>query len=324
MKHLTSYIAAAMLSLAACTSPKEGWSVEGEGAPDSLTVTLEMPSAVGGWYVADSAKVSSQGSYSITRPRAKGEIYRLNIGGRYIYLPADSTETIHVDAAGRLSGSPEALLFNSVDSVLALPADSLSDRRILQVLDGNYGSTAAYYATLRLQGSNRRLLRAVANVYKETRPNDLRTLVLLAQIPEAQPAQTELVVDAPEVGYFDFELMNRHGKMVSLSSVVDASPRTLLCFIDFTDDALPAMHLALGDLLTRSPGTAIFEVGLAPNQHVWADATSQLRWTNVYQSDAAPRTHLRQYNIPRLPAFFLIENGQVTRRLFSPDELQSL
>ncbi len=313
-----------MLSLAACTSPKEGWSVEGEGAPDSLTVTLEMPTAVGGWYVADSAQVADDGTYSITRPRAKGEIYRLNLGGRYIYLPADSTETIRVAASGRLSGSPEALLFNSVDSVLALPADSLSQRRMLQVLNGNYGSTAAYYALLRLQGSNQRLLRAVANVYSEQRPNDPRTLMLLAQLPQSRPAQTELVVDAPELGYFDFELMNRQGKMVSLSSVVESAPRTLLCFIDFTDEALPAIHLALGDLITKSPNTAVFEVGLAPNQHVWADATAELRWTNVYQSEAASRTHLRQYNIPRLPAFFLIEGGQVTRRINSLDEIPNL
>jgi len=309
-------------------SDQESWTLKGSAFPESEMVYIEEPTTAGGWYVADSVKPDADGTFMFTRPRAKGSIYRVSAGDLSVYVPADSTETIELtigqNGVAKMSGSPEAELFSAVDSLIAhSPATTLT-RSLLKLLDGNYSSLAAYYATRRVR--NRLLLRTVTNRHVEELPDNPRTAILAAEYertrnhaPGKQEAQ-QVVITAPETAYFEIELMDRNGDMQKLSSVVDSANVALLAFVDFTASNAPAVNLALGEAHSR--GVAIYQVGFAENQHLWANATESLPWTAVYQSESATRTHLQQYVVSSLPTFFLFRNGEIIERISDPTKIK--
>lgn len=310
MKHLPLFLLASAALLAGC-SKTEGWSLTGE-APDSIpTVYLQAPTNAGGWYTLDSATVKN-GKYTFNEPRANSQIYAVKLGENTLYVPADSTEALEMTADGLRSGSPEAELFNKVDEAFR---GGGAGREMLLALDGNYSTTAAYYATRLVK--DRRLLRAVANRYNEERPDDPRTALLKAELakamPKPQPSGQQQVIYADEISYYDVELMDRNGEMQKLSDVVNANPIVVLAYVDFTSSETPAITRALGD--ARSAGAEIFEVGFADNQHLWANASEGLPWHAVYQSEAADRTHINQYAVGVFPTFFIIKNGEIVERL---------
>lgn len=312
MKHPFALIAAgAALLVAGGCSDKKSWRLNGETADGVDTVYIEAPTTGGGWYTIDSTAVSD-GRYSFQLPEANGTIYRLRLGNRTVYLPADSTETLTLDATGRRGGSTEARLFNAVDSAMNAGADG---RGMLGCLDGQYASTAAYYATRIMR--DRTLLRTVANRYKEERPADPRTSVLLADFARTNPSETgngsQQVIYAPQISYFDIELMDREGKMRKLSETVENSTVAILAYVDLASSDAPAITRALGD--ASNTGAAIFEVGFHENQHLWAAATEGLPWVNVYQSEAADDTHMGQYRVTALPMFFILRDGEITERI---------
>lgn len=318
-----------ILALASCAKEHQGWSLNGEVPTDVEVVTLEKPNAMGGWYVTDSITPDATGHFRIITERANRNIYRLKVADAYIYVPADSTETLTlvVDAAGghTLDGSHEAMLFTQVDEILASP-DSLTDRRILEALQHDWDSTAAYYANLRQKGRNVKLLKAVANAYSANRPEDTRTALLLQQVAGTLPQgqAQEIMIEAPETGYFDFSLQNAKGEQVALSSVVDSHPTAILAFVELEGDASAATHLQLGTIHTSHPEVGIYEVALHPNQHQFELLTRELPWTVVYQSETSPRTHLGQYAIQGFPTLFLLQDGVITRRITNSDDLKSL
>lgn len=107
MKPIFSYFktAATAASIAACvlaTSCGEpNFKIKGEiyGA-DNQPVLLEKSDFHGRWVVVDSTRTSSSGNFSISRPApAAPEIFRLDLNGKFIYLPIDSIETLHVETS---------------------------------------------------------------------------------------------------------------------------------------------------------------------------------------------------------------------------------
>lgn len=298
------------IALSSCNR-QEGWRLEGH-APDGVkSAIIQSPTTYGGWYGVDTVEVKD-GRYAFNLPRANSAIYRVDLGERTFYVPADSTETITLTADGIRTGSAEALLFNAVDSAITAGADA---KGILLALDGNYSSTAAYYATRAF--TNRTLLRAVANRYKEERPSDPRTAILFAEVQKLAPqgsetGQTQVIV-ADEISYYDIELMDRNGEMQKLSDVVENSPLAILAYVDFTDETTQAITRALGD--AQSAGAAIYEIGFNPNQYLWADSANGLPWVCVYQSEAADKAHISQYAVGSFPTFFIFRNGEIVERL---------
>lgn len=322
-------LAAGALLLAACSADREQWTLTGTVPAGTAMVVLDEPTTAGGWYAADSVAPDPSGKFTINRHRARGTIFRLHVGERELFVPADSTETITLtlgdDGRARLDGSPEARLFTAVDSVLAVTPDSLVVNALLRALDGNFASQAAYYATRRV--TNWRLLRTVANRHMEELPDNPRTAVLAAHFDimraengNANPNVQQVVIEAPVTSYFEIELMDRNGKMRKLSSVADSASVAVLAFVDFTASDAPAVNLALGE--AASAGAAIYQVGFAENQHLWALASEALPWTNVYQSESASRTHLQQYMVSQLPMFFLFRNGEIVERVTDPAKLK--
>lgn len=305
MKRYSVILLSAAL-LTGCSKPG-GWSLSG-GAPDSVdTIYIQAPTYAGGWYDLDSTIVKN-GKYSFNLPKANGTIYRVKGADYLVYVPADSTETLSLSANGIRSGSAEAELFNRIDS---LSGDS---RELLKALDGNYATTAAYYAT-RLN-KDYRLLRTVANRFHEERPNDPRTAILKAElvkkIPKSTPTEQQVIL-AEEINYFEIELIDRNGQLRKLSETVVANPLVVLAYVDFSNSDVPAITRALGD--SRNAGAEIYEVGFEENQHLWANASEGLPWVNVYQSDAAPRVHINQYAVASFPTFFIFKNGEIVDRI---------
>lgn len=327
-QHITA-LAAAALTLASCAGG-DNWKLRGSVPAGTAMVVLDEPTVAGGWYAADSVVPDSDGSFSIERPRAKGTIYRLRADGAEIYLPADSTETVGLtlgdDGSVHLTGSVEAALFAAIDSIVAATPDSLVATRLIERLEGQYASLAAYYATRRVD--DWRLLRTVTNRHLEEMPGNPRTAVLSSRFETARAARAKaagetprrVVIDAPVTDYFDIELMDRNGDMRCLSEVVDSASCAILAFVDFSSGSAPAVHLALGE--ARNAGAEIFEVGIAENQHLWALASEALPWVNVYQSESASRAHLQQYVVSQLPTFFLFRNGEIVERISDPSKLK--
>ncbi len=309
-----------LLAAAACTK-NQGWTLSGAAPAGVDTVYVMAPMLTGGWYALDSAAVSANGQYRFTLPRANGELFCVKVGNRSVYLTADSTETLTLDSLGVRGGSAEALLFNSVDSALNAGADA---KGLLRVLEGNYASKAAYYATRRMR--NHILLRTVANRYLEERPNDPLTVVLTTELRAAMPKTQEpgeqTVILADEIGYYDIELMDRNGDMRKLSELVESNPKVVLAYADFTTSDVQKVTLALGEAQSR--GAAIYEVGFGENQHQWAAASEGIPWVSVYQSDAADVTHIRQYAVGSFPTYFVITDGVVTGRASNQAELLEL
>ncbi len=306
MKKIYLLIVAAACLASCCHT--DGWSLKGE-APESVdTVIVQAPKFSGGWYNLDTAIVKD-GIYDFTLTPANGTIYRVILGERIVYVPADSTETISLTSRGVRSGSEEAMLFNIVDSLAP------DGNAILRALDGHYSSTAAYYATRIIKDG--RLLRTVTNRYNEERPNDARTLILKTELQRIMPkpaasGETQ-VIYAEEINYYDIELMNRYGDLLKLSDVVDNNPLVVLAYVDFTNGDTPAITRAIGD--AHNAGAEIYEIGFAENQHLWANLSENLPWTNVYQSDAASRTHISQYAVSTFPTFFIFKNGEIMERV---------
>lgn len=322
MNRLSIAILASAAALAAACTSGNRWTLEGTAPEGVDTIYIQAPTTAGGWYTVDSTAVKGGGKYTFRLPRANSEIYRVELGDKSIYVPADSTETITLAANGMRSGSAEALLFNSVDSIVASGADV---KAMLRTLDGHYASTAAYYATRLMR--NKLLLRTVANRFSEERPADPRTSIVRAELARMTPRRTgstndgqQPVILANEISYYDIELMDRNGRMQKLSDVVDNNTLALLAYVDFTADNAQAITRALGD--ASSAGAAIYEIGFSENQFLWASASEGLPWISVYQSDAGSKMHISQYAVGSFPTFFLFRNGEIIERITDHTKLQ--
>lgn len=320
MKIIRNLLAGAIIVAASGCSERDGWTLRGTAPSGVDTVYIMAPTLTGGWYALDSAAVDSRGEYRFDLPRANGELFCVKVGGRTVYMTADSTETLTIDSVGMRGGSAEAVLFNTVDSVLNAGADG---RGLLGALDGHYSSTAAYYATRRLR--DRALLRTVTNRYVEDRPNDPLTVVLTSELrammPKPQDSGEQTVILADEIGYYDIELMDRNGKMQRLSDLVNQNPLVVLAYADFTTPDVQMVTMALGEAQSR--GAAIYEIGFGENQHQWAAASEGIPWVSVYQSDAGDKTHIRQYAVAEFPTYFIIRNGEVVARASNIEELKN-
>lgn len=320
-KPLHLITAAACISLLAACAGHEGWTLNGEASDYVTIVYLEAPSADGSWYVADSVAPTS-GRYTFELPRANQTIYRVTAGSTVFYVPADSTETIDIDAAGMRKGSVESGLFNAVDSVVRAGGDS---RAMLLALNGHWASTAAYYAT-QLYPDSLTLLRTVTHRHKEEKPAAGRTQALQQRLEKLQKklkkqsgnAETT-VITAPITSYFDIELPDRNNTPQRLSDLVENNPLVILAFADFERPENKSLTMALGE--AAEAGAAIYEVGFDANMHLWRNHSDNLPWVNVYQSESAPKNALQSYMVSSLPTLFIISNGTIVERVANPSDL---
>lgn len=344
--HILAASAAVLLTGSACTGPQ--FTVKGdiEGA-DKGSVVLEKSDFGGRWVAVDSTRTDGSGHFEMHRPApASPEIFRLAYGGRYVYLPVDSTETITVTAAGAdfdtsftLSGSAQAEALERFDKdVAALPADCPADslaafkRRVYtEYLRDAQGSIVSYYVLTKTRGgaflfdpeADYKYYAAVATAFDHYRPDDPHTALLKQTSVEGMRRRNTAlgrrqVLQGEEITMIDITLPDEHGRQVSLSDIAGHGKRTVLVFSLMNEPQSPAINARLAELHKR--GVEIYQVSVDTDQYAWRDAAANLPWTTVF--DPSGTGTLAKYNVSVLPAYFIYSpSGDLTDRAADLDDL---
>ncbi len=338
----------------ACSDPSFKIKGDIEGA-DSQPVVLEKADFHGVWVAVDSTRTSGSGSFSITQAApAAPEIYRLNIDGRYVYIPVDSTESITVTSTladfGRkysVAGSENAELLAGFDREFMAfpenaPADSITafKRRVFtNYMYRNPGSVVTYYILTKTRGDqplfdpqsdeDYKYFAAVATGYKQLRPDDPHTRLLENTTLEALRARNsrkgiKRTIEAEELKLLDITLNDETGVARKLSDVAGKGKPTVLVFSLMTAQESPEFNRRLAQLRdSRGGNLVIYQVSLDPDQYAWRDAASNLPWITVYDPEGLESRAAAQYNVGTLPAFYIINaQGELVDRAFDFDSLR--
>lgn len=341
------------LSLSSCGEPK--FKVKGEiyGA-DNQAVVLEKPDFHGRWVAIDSTRTDASGAFSISREApASPEIFRLDVDGKKIYFPVDSTETISVETSlasfGKefnLSGSSNAEALERFEKELNALPDGVSPDSLAAFKKGVFskyihdsrGSIIAYYILTKTIGDkplfdpatdDYKYFAAVATGFKEHRPDDPHTALLEKTSLDAMKTRNKqrgahLEIEAEEITVIDVELPDENNKKVKLSDVMKNGKKTVLIFSLLTHPDSPAINKALADLYNSLGGNVNFyQVSLDSDQYAWRDAARNLPWTTVFDPEGAYSPSALKYNVNVLPAFFIYSPArELTDRALSVDDLR--
>ena len=156
---------------------------------------------------------------------------------------------------------------------------------------------------------------------------DSKYVKALEQEAASRRKQLELRVrlqTAEEIGYPQLELPDVHGKKVKIS---DLDAKAVLLYFWSPDNALQKM--ANLDVLKKiysdykGKGLEIYQVAIAVDKPAWERiVTAQgLGWTNVCDGLGENSPVIGQYNLNRLPAYFLIVDGQLSDRAISDEKM---
>lgn len=164
---------------------------------------------------------------------------------------------------------------------------------------------------------------AVATSWDTFHPNSLRgeNLHNIAiegmknvRIIQNKIAQSQRGIDPSKVNttnIIEVALRDNHGTMRRLT---DMKGRVvLLDFHVFGADGSTQRIMQLREIYNKyhSRGLEIFQVSLDPDEHFWKTQTAALPWICVHDDDAMNSGLLVQYNIRRLPTFFLVDRNNV-------------
>ena len=346
--------AAIVLAALATACGEADFKIKGEiyGADDK-PVILEKSDFHGRWVAIDSTRTSKTGAFSISRPApAAPEIFRLEVDGKFVYVPIDSTETITVnsslDSFGSefsLTGSQKAETLERFEKeLIALPAnisaDSLASfkRNVYSkyMRDGQ-GSIVSYYILTKIYGdkplfdpeTDYKYFAAVANGFKELRPDDPHTALLTNTSIENMKRRNKgkgkaLQIEAEEIKVIEIDLPDENGKNRKLSEIVGNGKPTVVIFSLLTHPDSPALNLELSNLYSSLGGNVNFyHISLDPDQYAWRDAAKNLPWTTVFDPDGEYSKAARSYNVGTLPTFFVYSaDGELTARPASIKEIR--
>ena len=134
------------------------------------------------------------------------------------------------------------------------------------------------------------------------------------RILESKMAQSQQGIDPSKINtsnIIEIALRDNRGNMRRLT---DMKGRVvLLDFHVFGADGSTQRIMKLRDIYNKyhSKGLEIFQVSLDPDEHFWKTQTAALPWICVHDDDATNSNLLVQYNIQRLPTFFLVDKNNV-------------
>lgn len=134
------------------------------------------------------------------------------------------------------------------------------------------------------------------------------------RILESKMAQSQQGIDPSKINtsnIIEIALRDNRGNMRRLT---DMKGRVvLLDFHVFGADGSTQRIMKLRDIYNKyhSKGLEIFQVSLDPDEHFWKTQTAALPWICVHDDDAMNSNLLVQYNIQRLPTFFLVDKNNV-------------
>ena len=134
------------------------------------------------------------------------------------------------------------------------------------------------------------------------------------RIIENKIAQSRRGIDPSKVNtanIIEIALRDNRGNMRRLT---DMKGRVvLLDFHVFGAEGSTQRIMQLRDIYNKyhSRGLEIFQVSLDPDEHFWKTQTAALPWICVHDDDAMNSNLLVQYNVQRLPTFFLVDRNNV-------------
>lgn len=134
------------------------------------------------------------------------------------------------------------------------------------------------------------------------------------RIIENQIAQSRRGIDPSKVNtanIIEIALRDNRGNMRRLTDMKGSV--VLLDFHVFGAEGSTQRIMQLRDIYNKyhSRGLEIFQVSLDPDEHFWKTQTAALPWICVHDDDAMNSNLLVQYNVQRLPTFFLVDRNNV-------------
>lgn len=299
IKPISTFCLAAMAALiCSCSSDPahkslgDGWTIKGT-INDAADKTLYVEaSKFNNWYLLDSLVIGADGTFSFqaAQPDTVPSVYRLRMGDRYIYFPADGAETITLDGSAKdfsrgykLSGTKAAADFSTIDSLInstvdrigvqAALSDSLLKQRLNLIINRDTTCIVSYYIIGKFIGGTPyydltdshdiAILGNAANNFAVHRPKDIRAEELLRRY---QAARAELRRNSPnrrvreiQIGddqiigrpKVDMRLYDRTGRLHDFDRVASAGKVTILNFTRYDGQASPANTVALNKIYEK-------------------------------------------------------------------------
>lgn len=347
------FVAVASLSFMTGCGQKE-FSIRGQISDSSgRTLLLEKADFTGRWILLDSVQIGTGGNFNISYPAsATPEIYRLDLDGKYLYIPIDSTESITVKSSAKdfgniftLSGSEQAEKMTRFTTELykTRPEDYPTFKKTVMrdiILPGQ-GDLMSYYVLTHVVGdkplfdvrcgADAQYFAAVATAYQQYRPEDPRTKLLEQMAISAMKARNadsgkKTVIKAPETSLIDMEFRDKSGTARKLSEVSGNGHPTLLIFSFLNEKESPAITRRISELYQRyGKRINFYQVCLDRDITSWRQAAEPLGWTVVIDPSGVNSRVAASYAVRQMPAFFLINaKGELTARADDFDTLNAL
>lgn len=151
---------------------------------------------------------------------------------------------------------------------------------------------------------------SLATVYPESKY--VKALKAEADRRRAYLELESRILNAQEIGYPDIVLPDVNGQKVALSEL--NSKVTMIYFWSASDASQKMFNLDVLKSLYEefhTKGFNIYQVSLDPDKALWAKVIKQqnLPWVNVCDSRGATSPYVTTYNIPALPAVYILKDG---------------
>ncbi len=130
-------------------------------------------------------------------------------------------------------------------------------------------------------------------------------------------AEQQQVIDASKVstaGVIEIALPDNRGTMRKLTSL--RGKVVLLDFHVFAMKQSTARIMQLRELYNKyhAQGLEIYQVSFDPDEHFWKESVSALPWVSVRDAAGLGSQTAVQYNVQRIPTFFLIDKNNVLQK----------
>lgn len=339
--------------LVSCSGNK--FTVDGriDGAGDTTKLVIEE-SGNGSWFILDTITTTGNGQFRYDReaPQFPG-IYRIRLNSQAIYFPIDSLEHISINTSLKafdtdfsVSGSEHAEQVMKIDKDAIKYARGASGEKMAQwkrslanMVVADPGGIVSYYIINKyIQGqplfdpaddSDIKVIGAVANLFRQYRPNDPRTDYLVSLVLSAQRERrirhNELdTVQVSMTSMFNITLQDYNGITHDLVKEAGKGNVVILNFTIYEGDFSPAFNKILNDTynLYKGRGLEIFQVSLDRDDVTYRQAAKNLPWITVYDPMgrfSAP------YNLESVPTVFVINrHGDIAERVDDVAQLTNI
>lgn len=198
----------------------------------------------------------------------------------------------------------------------------------MNFIHNHYDATYSYFACFQMLGPNvifnpineksdLTWLRAVANAWNDKYPDCPRTKNLFNIVNEGRKNQVkpkQIVLDlndekVRELGIIDITMPDIHGNESTLSNL-----KGKVVLLDFTAFSLQGSQeriLEMRKLYDKfhDRGFEIYQIGLDPDRHFWAQHCEKLPWVSVYCEEGLNSDIVTLYQVQGLPTYFLIDRN---------------